>query len=878
MNKKNVIFIFIILVTYILLLSNLVSSIPDNSKSLLQTSTPDIAYILKDPSKADSALLDEIRKAGFTTEIISESAVKGTNFSKYRVIVIGDQNFEHPELIPFEKFRSVIINSHNYASRIGDPGFGWSAIFGTKSSPSALSIFNFTSPLTSGIKSKFNGYSVINPLVNTFYLKGKKPLGINILITTGIDAEPVVASVEKGVKFLNDKTARERSVFFGITQARYWTPETKKIFNNSLYWVLYGEDRDKDGFFADVDCNDNDPKSFPGAIEIPYDGIDQNCDGKDLVDVDKDNYASIKVGGEDCNDENFTINPKNPDPLLNCINDAPIIELIPDISGKENDRIFFSVNASDPENDLLRYSVNDSRIEIQGNQFTWQTSFEDAGIHYRKISVSDGKNITTKQVKLIIENVNREPRFNGNPVISFDEDSSYNINLSSYFVDDDKEDQNKLVFVIEKNTDQNKIIVSFISNNFLSLNPAQNWNGEDSIIISASDGHQKINSPRIRILVSSVNDLPQFKGEIENIAIDEDSIMENTIDLKKYFSDLDSPLRFSVFGNESIRITISSNGLVSFYPNKDWNGEENIIFSAKDGNVSVISNQINIKVNPRDEIPSLSLENCLKTIKEEESYQCDLITNDLENDSITHKIKGSNKLYCKIEGNKLTYSAQRDYFGDASCNIETRDKDGASENNFVVSVINVNDAPLIFESTQGNLITITEGKSQTFYLSLFDPDSIPIVEWYLDNNKIKSEFSLTSSYTYYGTLGEHIIKAFINDFLFNETRTWTVKAVHNISLDNNQILELPGQGNSINNNQPQDGGYNLSGVDRCTLNNNSIEIKIRDPDLNDEFSAGETIEGEVEVRNNLENKQSLTIKVQVYDLDMQDSIDSTSLS
>ncbi len=44
---------------------------------------------------------------------------------------------------------------------------------------------------------------------------------------------------------------------------------------------LVGTDSDGDGFDVTVDCDDNDPTVYPGAIEV-CDGIDQNCDG--LID------------------------------------------------------------------------------------------------------------------------------------------------------------------------------------------------------------------------------------------------------------------------------------------------------------------------------------------------------------------------------------------------------------------------------------------------------------------------------------------------------------------------------------------------------------------------------------------------------------------
>ena len=62
-------------------------------------------------------------------------------------------------------------------------------------------------------------------------------------------------------------------------------------------------DNDRDGYgegngcFA-ADCNDGNPLINPGAREIPSDGIDQDCDGRDLVlpenceDRDQDGYGN----------------------------------------------------------------------------------------------------------------------------------------------------------------------------------------------------------------------------------------------------------------------------------------------------------------------------------------------------------------------------------------------------------------------------------------------------------------------------------------------------------------------------------------------------------------------------------------------------------
>ena len=53
---------------------------------------------------------------------------------------------------------------------------------------------------------------------------------------------------------------------------------------------------------GDEDCDDTDPTFYPGAPEVPYDGLDQDCDGADLIDVDGDGYVSTLAGGDDCID------------------------------------------------------------------------------------------------------------------------------------------------------------------------------------------------------------------------------------------------------------------------------------------------------------------------------------------------------------------------------------------------------------------------------------------------------------------------------------------------------------------------------------------------------------------------------------------------
>ena len=77
-------------------------------------------------------------------------------------------------------------------------------------------------------------------------------------------------------------------------------------------------DQDGDGYNADLslcgsnrgeDCDDADADVHPGADEVYYDDVDDNCDPDDDDDADGDGNDAESVGGDDCDDGDDGVHP-----------------------------------------------------------------------------------------------------------------------------------------------------------------------------------------------------------------------------------------------------------------------------------------------------------------------------------------------------------------------------------------------------------------------------------------------------------------------------------------------------------------------------------------------------------------------------------------
>ena len=163
-------------------------------------------------------------------------------------------------------------------------------------------------------------------------------------------------------------------------------------------------DDDGDGDPDTTDCAPLDPAVHSGATEIPYDGIDQDCNGFDLTDVDQDGHNATAAGGDDCNDSNAAIYPgatevcdgldndcdgqidegfpnTDGDSQANCVDSDDDNDGVPDIN--DNCPLVVNPNQTDADNDGVgdacdpdysQLSINDVAM-TEGNKGTKNFTF-----------------------------------------------------------------------------------------------------------------------------------------------------------------------------------------------------------------------------------------------------------------------------------------------------------------------------------------------------------------------------------------------------------------------------------------------------------------------------------------------------------------------
>ena len=249
---------------------------------------------------------------------------------------------------------------------------------------------NDTLVQTSSIENNYNNLTSID-FSNSF---GKFKLGcIYLTDITDIDND--------GYTIYSDCDDNNPDVHPGATEIVY------NGIDDDCNPATLDNDLDQDGFNSPEDCDDNNPDVHPGATEIAYNGVDDDCNPATLEnDLDQDGFKSP----EDCDDNNPDVNPGAQEIPNNGIDDncdGSVDETAHIKSIKHGIKILpnpciniLSIEAEEPIENVSVFDFQGKEMLIEYRSKTIPVNQLPSGIYVIRIKYTNGENSVATFLKI----------------------------------------------------------------------------------------------------------------------------------------------------------------------------------------------------------------------------------------------------------------------------------------------------------------------------------------------------------------------------------------------------------------------------------------------------------------------------------------------
>jgi len=252
-------------------------------------SAADVAYLYNKKFRIDNGIVKFFNEMNLSVDLINEKNFSKTDFSKYRLIFVGDERFSKPKDIPIDRYPTVIMNYNHgpvfgLTDRDGISKLGRTEPMSVRKNNTIIQVYT---------KAMYDFKRVAIPY---YYLANgdKVPTMIKVAGTysgNSYDLGDVISYAKAGTHLINGKTTKKNLCFFGIVESEYWTDEAKKLFKDCINYVSVV-------CYENKDCDDKNPYTFdkcinPGTIKsfCTYENItcikDSDCDDNNVSTEDK---------------------------------------------------------------------------------------------------------------------------------------------------------------------------------------------------------------------------------------------------------------------------------------------------------------------------------------------------------------------------------------------------------------------------------------------------------------------------------------------------------------------------------------------------------------------------------------------------------------
>lgn len=421
---------------------------------------------------------------------------------------------------------------------------------------------------------------------------------------------------------------------------------------------------------------------------------------------------------------------------INSVNDAPIVELIPNQTIQEGQK-FSSISLDNYVSDADHSKTDLSWSYSGNNELSVSIVNRVATISIPNVNWSGQETITftatdpengsdSDAAIFSVGAQNDAPIVSRIPDQTIDEGNTFaTITLNNYVSDADNS-PSEMKWTFSGNSD---LSVKINSSNIATITiPNSNWNGSEQITFTATDPGGLSDSDAAQFTVNAVNDAPVVN------AIPSQTITEGnqfrTLRLDSYVSDVDNAdaeLSWTYNGNTDLSVQISPDRIATIStPSNTWNGSETITFSAKDPSGLSDSGTAKFTVSASNNAPVIStIPN--QTINEGETFAAIPLDNyvsdvDDADNTLVWSFTGNSALNVVIDANRIAQINPKDseWNGSESITFTVTDPGQLSDTQEVKFTVNgSNDAPK-FVSALPNL-SVDEDKTLNYPKSNWYP-------------------------------------------------------------------------------------------------------------------------------------------------------------
>ena len=361
-------------------------------------------------------------------------------------------------------------------------------------------------------------------------------------------------------------------------------------------------------------------------------------------------------------------------------------------------------------------------VSFTNTTMTYTPGADFNGTEYIGFDVRDGSDgsIASATVTVTVASVNDAPVTVNDSGTILEDAAQTTFNVVSNDSDDDTATSSLSITAASISSGDSSGSVSYSGGNVL-YTPSSNFNGTTVVSYTVADTYSTpaTATGTLTVMVTAVNDAPVTTSTVSSPQTE--SIVEDTatdIDMSTYVTDTADSDAVTITsatytGNGTVSIT-GNDLIISYTPATNFNGSENIYYSAADNNGGTVSGMLTVSVSSVTEAP-VAVADTATVAEDSIANLIDVKLNDTDDDDSYADLVISSPTVTTttpsgtvttagtvaVSGQKISYTPASNFYGTEVVTYTLTDTDSLTDSTgtLTITVTNSNDGPTAVDDT-----------------------------------------------------------------------------------------------------------------------------------------------------------------------------------